>query len=78
MCTCTKRVFSTMKRPATRTEILRSRFLHAKASLAIEGLHLTHEEIVVFEACIQEECSTEERTRRLRDNFPSCDIALRA
>lgn len=78
MIKTSKYTFATAKRPKKKEEILRRRFVHAKASLAIEGLHLTDEEITVFEECIQKECSFEERTKVLRERFPEYVNSIRA
>lgn len=72
-----KYTFATAKRPKDKKEVLQRRFEHAKASLAIEGLHLTAEEISVFEECIQKGCSFEERTNFLKERFPNAH-AIRA
>ena len=69
--------FTTRKRPTTTAEILALRFRDAKASPAIEGLHLTSEEIAVFEECVRKECTLEERTALLKKRFPDHD-AVRA
>ncbi|MFW5500753.1 MULTISPECIES: hypothetical protein [unclassified Maridesulfovibrio] len=71
MTKTSKYTFATAKRPKDKTDVLRRRFKHAKASLAIEGLHLTTEEISVFEECIQKGCSFEERTTLLKERFPN-------
>ncbi|NDV25809.1 antitoxin VbhA family protein [Desulfovibrio sp. JC010] len=77
MTKTSKYTFATSKRPKDKKDILRRRFENAKASLAIEGLHLTAEEISVFEECIQKECSFEERTNLLKERFPNAN-AIRA
>ncbi|GFM36213.1 hypothetical protein [Desulfovibrio psychrotolerans] len=69
--------FSKAKRPTTKAEIQARRLRHAKASLEIEGLYLTCEEIVVFEECIRNGCSLEERTSLLKKRFPHYDRSLR-
>ncbi|WP_319763023.1 hypothetical protein [Maridesulfovibrio sp.] len=56
---------------------MRRRLMHAKASLGIEGLYLTAEELSVFEECIQKECSFEERTTLLKERFPEHAHAIR-
>ncbi|WP_031480704.1 hypothetical protein [Maridesulfovibrio frigidus] len=70
MIKTSKYTFATAKRPKKKSEVLQRRFMHVKASLAIEGLHLTVEEISVFEECIQKECSFKERTNILKERFP--------
>lgn len=70
--------FAKAKRPKTKAEIMARRFRHAKASLEIEGLHLTNEEIAVFEECIRTECTLEDRKKLLKERFPNYDYAIRA
>jgi hypothetical protein len=70
--------FARGKRPATKAELQARRLKHAKASLAIEGLHLTCQEVAVFEECIRKGCSLEERIDLLKQHFPNYDVAIRA
>jgi hypothetical protein len=70
--------FTKSKRPTTKAEIMVHRFRHAKASLEIEGLRLTAEEISVFEKCLSKECTFEERKALLKKNFPNYDYSIRA
>lgn len=70
--------FTKSKRPTTKAEIMAHRFKHAKASLEIEGLNLTVEEISVFEKCLSKECTFEERKTLLKKSFPNYDYAIRA
>lgn len=69
--------FTKAKRPKTSLEIMTHRFRNAKASLAIEGFHLTPEEVAAFEECIRKGCNLEERQRIMRERFPNYDNALR-
>ena len=73
-----KYTFAKAKRPKTKVEVMTRRFMHAKASLEIEGFHLTSEEIAVFEECIHKECTLEERSKLLKERFPNYDYAIRA
>ena len=73
-----KYTFTKSKRPTTKAEIMVHRFEHAKASLEIEGLKLTVEEVSIFEECIRKECSFEERATLLKKCFPNYDYAIRA
>ncbi|WP_419784729.1 hypothetical protein [Maridesulfovibrio sp.] len=78
MIKTSKYTIATAKRPKDKKDILRRRLTHAKASLAIEGLHLSAEEMAVFEECIQRGCSLEERTNLLKERFPEHAHAIRA
>lgn len=73
-----KYTFTKSKRPATKVEVMARRFKYAKASLEIEGLKLSVEEVSVFKECIQKGCSFEERTNLLKERFPDYDYAIRA
>ena len=73
-----KYTFVKKKRPSTQIEVMAQRFSHARASLEIEGLKLSVEEITVFEECIKNGCSIEERTSLLKERFPNYDYAIRA
>lgn len=67
---------ATRKRPQSRREVMARRLRNAIASLEIEGLPLTDEEIAVFEECVREECSSEQMKNKLKERFPSYDNAL--
>ncbi len=69
--------FIRRKRTKTTVEVQMLRLRQAKASLEIEGLYLTADEIAVFEECIRKACSFEERTARLKARFPHYDQSLR-
>jgi len=73
-----KYTLTKMKRPTTKAEVLTLRLRHVQASLEIEGLKLTTEEISVFEECIQKGCSLNERAALLKKRFPNYDYAIRA
>tara|TARA_Y100001954_G_scaffold239564_1_gene315743 strand:+ start:12583 stop:12819 length:237 start_codon:yes stop_codon:yes gene_type:complete len=73
-----KYTFTKNKRPRTKVEVMARRFRHAKASLEIEGLKLSAEEVSVFEECIKKGCSIEERTNLLKERFPDYDNTIRA
>lgn len=73
-----KYTFTKAKRPKTKTEIMVRRFKHAKASLEIEGLPLSSEEVAVFEECIRKGCTLGERRTLLKERFPNYDSAIRA
>lgn len=66
------------KPPQSHQEVLARRLRNAIASLEIDGLPLTDEEIAVFEECIRDECSPLQVANRLRERFPGYDKALRA
>lgn len=72
-----KYTFKKRKRATTKVEILTRRFKNARANLAIEGLHLTTKEVAVFELCIQQECTFEERSDMLQKHFPGYDGSVR-
>lgn len=78
MSSSRKYTFAKGKRPKTKVEVMKRRLMHAKASLEIEGLHLTSEEIVVFEECIHKGCTLEERKSLLKERFPNYDYAIRS
>ncbi len=73
-----KYTFAKAKCPKTKVEVMTRRFMHAKASLEIEGFQLTREEIAVFEECINKECTLGECSKLLKDRFPNYDYAIRA
>lgn len=78
MSSTKKYTFTKGKRPKTNAEIMRRRFLNAKASLEIEGFQLTNDEVAVFEESIRKGYTLEERTALLKERFPNYDNAIRA
>jgi hypothetical protein len=59
------------KRPTTQREQMLRRYKFAKASFAIEGLHLSPEMAAAFELCIQLECDVEQMTAMLQHTLPA-------
>jgi len=70
-----KYTFKRAKRPKTGFEIMSWRFKNAKASLEIERLNLTSDEIDAFKKCIHRGYNFEERQAFIRMCFPGYDKA---
>ena len=65
------------KRPKTQCEIMQRRYEFAKASFAIEGLHLSAAMAEVFEKCIRMECSIEQMDAMLKSALPNHVATIR-